>query len=280
MMSIRVGIIENQITHFRKISRRLDRCNPHPSNQFEIFPTEENYDSVTNLARIALDFRYTEKRMRIARGILAKRLNDEDLDVLIVDHILLGFTPRHISEDSSQMGHHPDGINLIKNMFDSELCDPTLNNCPVLFLSSTPYNSRSIAHYYLDDWPRDVEIDWRGKNQEYDPDAFGSDYYYTHDIIKKLIEMAKVGSLDIEELETQFIEIINILDIGNIEQNNINKIKNIISQTKKGKHNRRLVKTELANLCEAYHSGDPAKAKEAFVNMMCQIISSVENTKT
>jgi hypothetical protein len=185
-MTIKVAIIENQQSHFDDISKYL--CEYQDNDvTFHIIPNGGKYAEFTDLARIALDSRYdnvAKEKRRLALKRLVDFLNNNNPDILIVDHVLLGYT----STDSI----NPNGITLVEKMMKES---SKLAKVPVLFLSSTLRNNAVVQEQLekIEQQESSVKYKWENKNQFGQEGPFGGKDYFNRYIIPKVIELVNIN---------------------------------------------------------------------------------------
>jgi hypothetical protein len=207
---MKIAIIENQITHFKDVCQKLRSC----ENDLEIVPTEDDYLTITNWARIYLDTRYEKTKRKNAQAKLKNFIEKENPALMVVDHILLGFT--------LDKNKNPDGITLITDLW---IVSQAIKRIPVLFLSSSLYNDPTVTKRIQGiNENHDIKIkpDWKNKKLSIFQEPIGDISYFEETIvpaIKKLVNMSislrKGGVLagKLEELHTRFSRANNNSDI-------------------------------------------------------------------
>lgn len=177
----KIAIIENQITHFKEICDRLAA-----GGEFIIIPTEDTYEETTNFARIYLDTRYPKMKTESARDELKKFLEGDGIDLIIIDHVLLGFTL-----DSTM---NPDGIQLISDLWKQS---ERIKKIPVIFLSSSHPNDPTVLRRRQEINNDDTirrKPEWLYKKPLATSGPIGDRSYFKQFVIptiKKLVENAK-----------------------------------------------------------------------------------------
>ena len=175
-MEMKVVIIENQQSHFQDIHGYLAQTN-NAHEEFDIMPEESKYVAFTDLARIALDDRYSKDKKNNALEKLVKELKSFEPDILIVDHVLLGYT--------SIAPINPNGITLVESMMRKS---NRLANVPVLFLSSTLRNNAVVQKQLkkIEQSDNSLTYEWENKNQFGQEGPFGGQDYFDKYIIPKM----------------------------------------------------------------------------------------------
>jgi hypothetical protein len=214
---IKIAIIENQITHFKKIYDRLK----DNGNNFEIVPKkdEDEYIKITNWARIYLDSRYGQEKREKARDALKEFLEKAELDLIIIDHVLLGFT--------LDLTMNPDGIKLINDLWE---ISEVIKKIPVIFLSSAHPNDftvlKRLQKINNDDTIK-IKPVWEHKKPTATSGPIGDNAYFKQIIIPTIIELVdKAKSLTkgeklaikLEELNERFQRAKTIPKLYEIEE--------------------------------------------------------------
>ena len=180
-MKIKVCIIENQETHFENICQLLQECGDDKF-QVEIYPQDEEYNLITDLARIALDHRYEKDKSEKARLLLIDFLENTFPDILLVDFVLLGFSSRQQLPD-------PDGVKLVMDLWQQS---PKLQVIPVLFLSSAQRNDPNVLSR-LDEIENNAivncKFEWESKKPSGDIGPLGGLEYFDKYIIPKIKQL-------------------------------------------------------------------------------------------
>lgn len=275
-MKIKVAIIENQQSHFDDISKYL--CEYQDNDvAFHIIPNGEKYTEFTDLARIALDSRYDNVEKE-KRGIALKRLVDflknQNPDILIVDHVLLGYT----STDSI----NPNGITLVEMMIKES---SILARVPVLFLSSTLRNNAVVQEQLekIEQQESRVKYKWENKNQFGQEGPFGGKDYFKRYIIPKVIELAN-SNKEASKWQDLFIRYNNTMDevfarehhhssLGE-QVNKVELIKSIFQDTNSQTHEKYL---ELENFLDKM---EPILTNEKPTNSRDKKIANIINRFT
>lgn len=123
----KILIIENQYTQFKKITKRFD------SSTFEVYPIDyESYKIFMDQVRVFVNTKYPPEYRDGAIEEIIAYINGEDIDLILMDHILGG-------------AHHClTGIDLAEKI-NEERKDDLL---PVLFLSKTELNDEKRVKRY------------------------------------------------------------------------------------------------------------------------------------
>lgn len=181
-MNKKILVIENQWTQFEKIRDKLITC----EEAYEVYPDKYSYKEFLDWIRICLDTRYEgERRMKYLLRITNK-VRDENPDLLIIDHILVGC---HNGET---------GIDLALNLrIKGKIATP------ILFLSRSDLNTPHISSQY----PKIAEPrEWVSKNSN-NKETLEDNHFNCHimDTIKKLLEKKRpsVKERIIEQLKTR-----------------------------------------------------------------------------
>lgn len=198
-MNKKIVIIENQLTQFEKIRNKLAYC----EDTYNIYPDIDSYKEFLDWIRIYLDTRYEEKRRLNFFRKIVNKIKEENPDLLIIDHILVGC---HSGKT---------GIDLaLKLRTEGKIATP------ILFLSRSDLNTPHISSQY----PKIAEPrEWVSKNskkKENLEDAYFNDHIM--DIIKKLLKKERTPIKDriINQLRDKSTNIPDDSDMENI----INKL--------------------------------------------------------
>ena len=164
-MNKKIVIIENQLTQFEKIRNKLAYC----EEAYSIYPDIDSYKEFLDWIRIYLDTRYEEKRRSNFFGKIVNKIKEENPDLLIIDHILVGC---HSGKT---------GIDLaLRLRMEGEIATP------ILFLSRSDLNTPHISSQY----PKIAEPrEWVSKNSK-KKENLEDTYFNSHimETIKKLLE--------------------------------------------------------------------------------------------
>jgi len=131
----KVLIFENQYEQFKEIRKYLsEKFEVHP--QVSVNPPDVTaYKRVIDPVRIFLNNRFSADKTRRAGDAIAKYINRIDPDVLIIDHVLVGYYTAKTGIDLARFTR----------------TDPRIDdlNKPILFLSRTPSNSVKVIPYIV-----------------------------------------------------------------------------------------------------------------------------------
>lgn len=190
-MNIRLGIIENQQSHFNTLSKLLseNKCDV----TFEIIPEEEHYGYMTDLVRICLDCRYSNDKRLKAEAQFIKKMVEFRPDLLIVDQVLLGF--------SSTATENSDGIELIINICKKS---DVLNNIPSILLSSALRHDPTILkRLRIINNNERVKFKpvWKSKKPVGQVGPFGDQDYFDKHIIWQIIDLVRANNISLEHKE-------------------------------------------------------------------------------
>ncbi len=163
MCNYRVLIIENQVSQFKEICKKL-------SEYFYVLPQINDFVKVADWTRISLtkryDYAYQQpgKRRKKTMQKLVEYITNNKVDVIIIDHILVG---HHSGEN---------GIHLARKLKDLNV------EQPIIFLSRTERNKESVK--------RDLEREkitepiWIEKG--YAGKGIGDDWYFNKNVVEKI----------------------------------------------------------------------------------------------
>ena len=162
-MNKKIVIIENQLTQFEKIRNKLAYC----EEAYSIYPDIDSYKEFLDWIRIYLDTRYEEKRRSNFFGKIVNKIKEENPDLLIIDHILVGC---HSGKT---------GIDLaLRLRMEGEIATP------ILFLSRSDLNTPHISSQY----PKIAEPrEWVSKNSKKKENL--EDTYFNSHIMERIIEV-------------------------------------------------------------------------------------------
>lgn len=166
MCKDRILIIENQKSQFKEIRTKL--C-----PDFTVFPEVENFVKFADWARISLTKRYDNaeqqdpgKRRRQATRDIADYINDKEIDVILIDHVLVG---HHSGEN---------GIHLARKLKDLEI------EQPIIFLSRNEKNKESVK----EDLEKESITDPIWVEKGYAGQGIGDDWYFKKNVVEKIKE--------------------------------------------------------------------------------------------
>ncbi|MBC2705143.1 hypothetical protein [Desulfobacula sp.] len=156
MGEAKILLIENQESQFKKIKERFSE------QEFIIFPPNdgENHLEFTEKIRIVLNSRYgtrSESKRKNAINQTVKYVKENKIDVLIIDHKLIGFHKA------------PTGIDLAKIFFDNNI------RLPVIFLSRTPENDKDVKRNLK---KIEGKVDYTWVEKGYAGEALSNDAYF------------------------------------------------------------------------------------------------------
>lgn len=210
-IAMKLAIIENQKSHFDDLCKLLEESElsctifPKPAEDLQVV-------KIADLARISLDDRYkVEGRQAKARAILQKLLENEMLDIIIIDHVLLGCSRIMTRGDEP----NPCGIQLWKILTANS---SLLKKIPALFLSSTLKHDSAVQRRLkeLDNVPG-IRYKWESKKpSEYDNiSPFGDQGYFDNYIVDKIIKL--VVSSDKDSLVDKLTTTLSVMGEPNFD---------------------------------------------------------------
>lgn len=212
MCKNRILIIENQKSQFKEIRTKL--C-----QDFTVFPEVDDFVKIADWARISLtkrydyaEQRYPGKRRRQATQDIADYINDKEIDVILIDHVLVG---HHSGEN---------GIHLARKLKDLEI------EQPIIFLSRNEKNKESVK----EDLEKESITDPIWVEKGYAGQGIGDNWYFKKNVVEKIKEC--IG----QSINLLFDKLVNS-ELGNDSIEEINGLR--------GKHLNNIQKKQLKNFC-------------------------------
>ena len=195
MSKINVLIIENQKSQYIQICKYIKK---YGDDKFDVLPQKEEisfpedlgeYEEFMDNIRIALNTRNAKNRISKAKKNIITYFNTHDIDVIIMDHNLVGW---HEADD---------GIDLAYYLAEKEEDGKNKIDIPILFLSRTPLNSErfELIPKYSDikekyETIKSVKTEWVEKG--YAGGALLEESYFKRNVIKKIENLCNDDTKD------------------------------------------------------------------------------------